>query len=62
MQTVSLAALATMLIIKGGGAGFHSEMRIYPQHGFASVITSNRLSFDSRQILSELDLHFVTTE
>ena len=47
---------------EGGGAGFHSEMRIYPQHGFASVITSNRTSFDSRQILSELDLHFVTTE
>lgn len=47
---------------EGGGAGFHSEMRIYPQNGLASVIMSNRTSFDSRQILSELDLHFVTTK
>ncbi len=44
---------------EGGGAGFHSEMRIYPKNGLASVIMSNKTSFNSRKILSELDIHFV---
>lgn len=44
---------------EGGGAGFHSEMRIYPTTGIASVIMANRTSFNSRKILSEQDSHFV---
>jgi len=44
---------------EGGGAGFHSEMRIYPDNGLASVIMSNKTSFISREILNELDINFV---
>jgi len=44
---------------EGGGPGFHSEMRIYPESGLASVLMTNRTSFNSRKILSELDANFV---
>ena len=44
---------------EGGGAGFHCEMRIYPEYGLASVIMTNKTSFNSRGILSELDANFV---
>lgn len=47
---------------EGGGAGFHCEMRIYPKKELASVIMSNRTSFNSRKILSELDINFVENE
>jgi CubicO group peptidase (beta-lactamase class C family) len=43
---------------EGGGAGFHSEMRIYPTIGFASVIMTNKTSFNSRKQLSNLDKMF----
>lgn len=43
---------------EGGGAGFHSEMRIYPTMGLASVIMTNRTSFNSRRQLSNLDKMF----
>jgi hypothetical protein len=43
---------------EGGGAGFHSEMRIYPTMGLASVIMTNRTSFNSRSQLSNLDKMF----
>ncbi len=45
---------------EGGGADFHSEMRIYPERGLASVLMTNRTSFNSRKRLSELDINFVT--
>ncbi|MDA8105109.1 MAG: serine hydrolase [Nitrospiraceae bacterium] len=44
---------------EGGGAGFHSEMRIYPSVGFASVIMTNRTSFNSRKELSRIDVNFI---
>ena len=44
---------------EGGGAGFHCEMRIYPEKDLASVIMTNKTSFNSRDILSELDENFV---
>jgi len=44
---------------EGGGAGFHCEMRIYPDKDLASVIMTNKTSFNSRKILSELDLKFL---
>lgn len=44
---------------EGGGAGFHSEMRIYPNIGLASVIMTNRTSFNSRNIMSELDINYI---
>lgn len=40
---------------EGGGAGFHCEMRIYPDSNFASVIMVNRTSFNTRKQLSNLD-------
>ena len=43
---------------EGGGAGFHSEMRIYPTLGLASVIMTNKTSFNSRKQLSNLDRMF----
>ncbi|MCP5076471.1 MAG: beta-lactamase family protein [Psychromonas sp.] len=44
---------------QGGGAGFRSEMRIYPDKGIASVIMTNKTSFNSRDILSKLDINYV---
>jgi len=40
---------------EGGGAGFHSEMRIYPDANLASVLMVNRTSFNTRKQLSNLD-------
>ncbi len=47
---------------EGGGVGFHSEMRIYPDVGLASVIMVNRTSFDSRKKLSSLDQFFINAK
>jgi hypothetical protein len=44
---------------EGGGAGFHCEMRIYPSIGLASVIMTNKTSFDSRKELSRIDKNVV---
>lgn len=44
---------------EGGGAGFHSEMRMYPTLGLASVIMTNQTSFNSRSALSGLDRIFL---
>jgi D-alanyl-D-alanine carboxypeptidase len=44
---------------EGGGAGFHCEMRIYPSIGLASVIMTNRTSFNSRKELSRVDSIFI---
>jgi hypothetical protein len=44
---------------EGGGAGFHCEMRTYPDRGVASVVMVNRTSFRSNSILSQLDRGFL---
>jgi D-alanyl-D-alanine carboxypeptidase len=44
---------------EGGGAGFHSEMRVYPSQGLATVIMTNQTSFNSRSTLSKLDGMFL---
>jgi len=44
---------------EGGGAGFHGEMRIYPDVGIVSVLMTNRTSFNSRNNMSELDILFI---
>lgn len=44
---------------EGGGAGFHCEMRVYPSLGLASVIMTNRTSFNSRKELSRIDSIFI---
>jgi D-alanyl-D-alanine carboxypeptidase len=45
---------------EGGGAGFHSEMRTYPEKGLASVIMVNRTSFHSNSALNKLDSCFLS--
>lgn len=40
---------------EGGGAGFHCEMRIYPDVNLATVLMVNRTSFNTREQLSNLD-------
>lgn len=44
---------------EGGGAGFHSEMRIYPAKGIASVVMANQTSFDAKKLLNDLDAEFL---
>ncbi|MBP1768500.1 MAG: penicillin-binding protein, partial [Candidatus Aminicenantes bacterium] len=44
---------------EGGGAGFHCEMRMYPDQGLASVLMANRTSLDTNRLLSRLDREFI---
>jgi CubicO group peptidase (beta-lactamase class C family) len=44
---------------EGGGAGFSSEMRIYSESGLASVLMTNRTSFNFKKNMSKLDKNFV---
>ena len=41
---------------EGGGAGFHSEMRIYPEAKVASVVIANDTAFDARGLLNQVDI------
>jgi len=43
---------------EGGGAGFHCEMRIYPDKGTGSVVMVNSTTFDTKKFLSTLDMQF----
>lgn len=40
---------------EGNGAGFHSEMRIYPERGIGSVIIANEMGYDVRSLLNRFD-------
>lgn len=40
---------------EGGGAGFHSEMRLYPAPRIASVVIANSASFDVKRFLDGAD-------
>jgi len=44
---------------EGGGGGFHSEMRLYPTRGVASVIIVNSTELNSNKVLSSLDQAFL---
>ena len=44
---------------EGGGAGFHCEMRIYPDNGLASVIIVNKTSLNTKKELNQLDSGFI---
>jgi D-alanyl-D-alanine carboxypeptidase len=46
----------------GGGGGFRSEMRIYPDRGIASVIIGNNADFDPGRISSDLDGVFLNSK
>lgn len=43
---------------EGGGGGFHSEMRIYPAQGVASVVLANSTGFSSTRFLNCVDHTF----
>jgi CubicO group peptidase (beta-lactamase class C family) len=40
---------------EGGGGGFHSMMRLYPERGFGSIIIGNATGFRAGNALDELD-------
>jgi len=44
---------------EGGGAGFRSEMRLYPDLGLGSVMMTNRTSLNTSKLLSQLDSGFI---
>jgi len=43
---------------EGGGAGFHCEMRIYPDQSIASIIMVNKTSFKPKKTLDRIDKEF----
>lgn len=43
---------------EGGGGGFHSEMRLYPMKGVASVVMANSTNFNSTKFLNRVDAAF----
>jgi len=47
---------------EGGGAGFHSMMRLYRDHGIGTVVLTNATTFDVRGLLDLLDLRFLSDE
>lgn len=44
---------------EGGGAGFHGELRLYPEAGIASVVIANSAAFDPGAFLGEQDREFL---
>ncbi len=44
---------------EGGGGGFHSEMRVYPDHLIATVVIANNTSFDAGGFLNAADGEFL---
>ena len=56
---VSQNRLGTYYFKEGGGAGFHCEMRIYPEKGIASVVMVNRTSFKTKKFLDQQDAFFL---
>ncbi|MFZ6749923.1 serine hydrolase domain-containing protein [Undibacterium sp. Ren11W] len=44
---------------EGGGGGFHSEMRIYPSKGIATVVLANSTEFNSSRFLNRFDRRFL---
>jgi CubicO group peptidase (beta-lactamase class C family) len=44
---------------EGGGAGYHCEMRVYPDQGVATVIIVNKTSFNSKKYLNLIDIEYL---
>jgi len=44
---------------EGGGGGFHCLMRVYLQHGIASVVMTNATAFDVHACLNAFDRQFL---
>jgi len=43
----------------GGGGGYYSEVRIYPELGRGSVVVFNRTGFSDDRFLDQLDQHLL---
>ncbi len=43
----------------GGGGGYYSELRIYPEQNFASVIMFNRSGMSDERFLDKVDKYFI---
>lgn len=43
---------------EGGGGGFHSLMRVYPEQGIATVMMTNSTGFDVTRCLDKVDTEF----
>jgi D-alanyl-D-alanine carboxypeptidase len=54
-MTAALHVGDGFLFKEGGGAGFHSELRIYERRGTASVVIANASEIDVKRLLSEID-------
>lgn len=48
-------SLGTYYFKEGGGAGFHCEMRIYPDRSIASIVMLNRTMFNTKDFLDTQD-------
>lgn len=48
-------SLGTYYFKEGGGAGFHCEMRVYPDRNIASIVMVNRTMFDTKDFLDTQD-------
>ena len=46
---------------EGGGGGFHSMMRIYPESGIGTVVMANATAFNVKRLLNTLDPVFFGT-
>jgi D-alanyl-D-alanine carboxypeptidase len=54
-MTAALHVGHGFLFKEGGGAGFHSELRLYPERGAASVVIANSSEIDVKRLLAEVD-------
>jgi len=59
---ISENANETFYFKEGGGAGFHSEMRIYPKHKIGSIAMTNSIGFNVKKYLNETDIVFFRKE
>ena len=46
---------------EGGGGGFHSMMRVYPDDGIGTVVMTNATGFDVRRLLDTMDAVFIAS-
>lgn len=45
----------------GGGGGFYSEIRIYPEQKMGSLLLTNQSGFTDRRLLDQLDSNFINS-
>ena len=45
----------------GGGAGYYSEIRVYPELGLGSVIMFNRTGMSDERVLDQFDQYYIET-